>query len=115
MAMSEKELTAALQAIANNIQKVVNYCGEIKKASGAMYDVVDKECFPTLSLVQKAWMGGTSDRYVTKANEKMNDIVQDCVDVSDAAESILAKYLEHCKQEVKALGVDPHTAFPDLF
>ena len=115
MALSETELRSALEKIADNIQKVYQECSTIGSAAAAMYDVMEKECFPTLAQVQEVWLGGTSNKYVMKTNEKMNDIVQDCLDVRKAAEDILAAYLEYSRQQIRALGLDPHEIMPGVF
>ena len=114
MAMTEAALRAALTTISDNLQKVYSECDRIGNAVAEMYKVVEDDCFPLLVQVQEAWMGGTSDRYVQKTNEKVNDIVQDCLDLRKAAEDILAKYLEYSKGQLRALGVDPKTVWPDL-
>ena len=115
MSLTEATMKAMLQSIADNIQKVHKDCTAIGNAAAAMYDVVEKDCFPTLAQVQEVWQGGTSNKYVQKTNAKMNDIVQDCLDIRQAAEDILAKYMEYCKSQIKSLGLDPHTVFPDIF
>ena len=115
MSLSEATLTAMLQGIADNIQKVHKDCTAIGNAAAAMYDVVEKDCFPTLAQVQEVWQGGTSNKYVQKTNAKMNDIVQDCLDIRKAAEDILAAYLEYSKQQIRSLGLDPHEIMPGVF
>ena len=57
----------------------------------------------------------SSNKYVQKTNAKMNDIVQDCLDIRKAAEDILAAYLEYSKQQIRSLGLDPHEIMPGVF
>ena len=115
MALTEEMVKSTLQSLADNLQKVYKDCSTIGQAVAAMYNVMEKDCFPTLGEFQQVWIGGTSEKYVQKTNAKMNDIVQDCLDIRQAAEDILAKYMEYCKSQIKSLGLDPHTVFPDIF
>ncbi len=95
MSLTEATMKAMLQSIADNIQKVHKDCTAIGNAAAAMYDV--------------------SNKYVQKTNAKMNDIVQDCLDIRKAAEDILAAYLEYSKQQIRSLGLDPHEIMPGVF
>lgn len=115
MALTEQELKAQLQEIANNIQKVYKECNTVSQTAQSLYTKASEECFAALTEVQNAWNGGTAAQYIVKTNGKINDILSDCVDMNTAATNIWNKYLEYAKEKIKAMGLDPHAIMPDIF
>lgn len=115
MALTEQELRAQLQQIADNIQKVYKECNTVQQTAQSLYTKASEECFATLTEVQNVWVGGTASQYIEKTNGKINDILGDCVEMGTAANNIWGRYLEYSKEKIKAMGLDPHEIMPDIF
>lgn len=112
---SKEEIEGKLKEIAANIEKVYNQAQAISVAAGNMYNSIANQSFPALSDVGKYWNGGTAGRYMTKTSGKLNEAVQDCVDIRNLANDIINEYLNYAEQQIKALGVNPHEVMPDIF